>query len=102
VNSLVRPSLKAIHRGSKQGQKHASVDALSRRPYPKAHIHCPKVEQQSECWQAQIIANAAIDNWDHSALRRDQLCDNDVGPILEEVEAGEYPKRKNINESSPT
>jgi hypothetical protein len=101
VNSLVRPSSR-LPTEAQTGLGARQVDALSRRPYPKACTHCPKVEQQSECWKAQITATAAMDSWNHSSLRREQLCENNVGPILQEVEAGECPKWKNITDSSPT
>jgi hypothetical protein len=37
---------------------------------------------------------------DHAALRREQLGD-DVGQILQEVEAAQYPEWKIIDDSSP-
>jgi hypothetical protein len=85
---------------SAQGREHASGDALSRRPYPKAWTHCQKVKQQSGCRKARLITIAAMDSWNHSALRREQLCD--VGPNQQEMETEECPKWKNITDSSPT
>jgi hypothetical protein len=32
-----------------------------------------------------------MDDWDLAALRRKHVHDNDVGPILEEVEGGQVP-----------
>jgi hypothetical protein len=36
------------------------------------------------------------------ALRREQLNDPDLGPILEEVETGQQSEWKNVSDRSPT
>jgi hypothetical protein len=48
------------------------------------------------------IAAVAADGWDPVALRREQLDDPDVGPILQEVETGQRPEWKDIADRSPT
>jgi hypothetical protein len=44
----------------------------------------------------------AADGWDPVALKREQLDDPDVGPILQEVETGQCPEWKDIADHSPT
>jgi hypothetical protein len=40
--------------------------------------------------------------WDPATLRKEQLNDQDVGPILEEVETEQHPEWKDIAEYRPT
>jgi hypothetical protein len=42
-----------------------------------------------------------MDSWDHDGLKREQLDDNDMGPILQEVKAGECPKWEAIADCCP-
>lgn len=51
---------------------------------------------------ARVIAVAAADGCDRAALRKEQLDDNDVGQILQEMEAGQRPQWKDIADRSPT
>jgi hypothetical protein len=46
-----------------------------------------KTERQADSSKARVITAAAVDGWDHATLRREQLADNDLGKILQEVEA---------------
>jgi hypothetical protein len=48
------------------------------------------------------IAAISTGGWAPVAIRRDQLKDHDVGPILEEVKAGQCPKLNDIVDWSPT
>jgi hypothetical protein len=78
----------------RQGHKHTNADALSRRPCPKEFTHCQKVEQRAGSLRVRVTAAAATDGSDRSALRRQQLADQDMGHILREMEAGQRPERK--------
>jgi hypothetical protein len=49
-----------------------------------------------------IITTAAADGWDRASLRREQLDDDELGPLLQEVEAGQRPEWKDIADHSPT
>jgi hypothetical protein len=44
----------------------------------------------------------ATAGWDAAALRRDQLNDQDIGPILEDVVIRQCPERKDIANRYPT
>jgi hypothetical protein len=50
----------------------------------------------------QVQATAAAAGWDPTALRTQQLNNQDIGPILEEAETGQRPEWKNIADLSPT
>jgi len=39
-----------------------------------------------------IVAAAAVNGWDRQALRREQLADIDVGPLMREIEAEQRPE----------
>jgi hypothetical protein len=42
--------------------------------------------------QVQAIAAVATASWDLADLRKEQLNDRDIGPILEEVETRQHPE----------
>jgi hypothetical protein len=86
----------------RQGRKHTNEDALSRRPCAEECTHCQKVEQRANGLKVRVVTAAAADGWDSAALRREQLADEDVGPLLKEVEAGQRPEWKDISDRSPT
>jgi hypothetical protein len=48
------------------------------------------------------IVAIAPDTCNPATLKRVQLSDQDMGPILEEVEAGQRPEWKDIADPSPT
>jgi hypothetical protein len=48
------------------------------------------------------IVVIAIDVWNLATIRREQLSDQDIGPILEEMEARQHPEWKDIAYNSPT
>jgi hypothetical protein len=50
-----------------------------------------KIEVQVDIKQVEAIVAVATASWDPAALRREQLNNQDIGPILEEVEAGQCP-----------
>jgi hypothetical protein len=73
----------------RQGRKHNNADAHSRWPCQEGCSHCQKVEAKAEAKQVRAIAAVAADGWDPIALRREQLDDTDIGPILQDVETGQ-------------
>jgi hypothetical protein len=86
----------------RQGRNHNTADALSRRPCPEGCSHCQKIERRSESLKVRIITTAAADGWDRASLRREQLADDEMEPLLQEVEAGRRPEWKDIADRSPT
>jgi hypothetical protein len=86
----------------RQGVRHTNADALSRRPCLKECLHCEKIELQENIPKVRIVVAAAADGWDRQALRREQLGDSDVGPLMREVEAGQRPEWRDISDRSPT
>jgi hypothetical protein len=84
-----------------QGRKHMA-DALSRRPCQEECNHCQKVEARAVSKQVRSIAAVATAGWDPATLRREQLADPHIGPILQEIETGQRPKWKDIANRSPT
>jgi hypothetical protein len=82
-----------------QGWKHNRAAALSQRPCQEECIHCQRVEVWAEVNQVWAVATNGCDP---AALRRDQLNDQDMGPILEEVEAEQHPEWKDIADHNPT
>ena len=48
---------------------------------PRGVLLLPKVEQQADGQRVQIVATVAANGWDLQALRREQLEDNDLGPL---------------------
>jgi len=64
-------------------------------------------EKQGLCkqWAAgqrvQRVAAAAGNGWDRQALRRDQLVDNNVGPLMRELVAGQCPKWRDVSDQGP-
>jgi len=80
-----------------QGTRHTNADALSRRPCPEGCSHCQKVEQRAEDQWVRMVVAAPSDGWDHQALRREQLADNDLGPLIREIEPGHRPEWRDIS-----
>jgi hypothetical protein len=85
----------------RQGRKLNNADTLSRRPCPEGCSHCQKIERRSEGLKLRIITTAAADGWVRASLRSELLADDEMGPLLQEVEAGERPEWKNIADRSP-
>ena len=48
-----------------------------------------------------MVVAAPPDSWDHQDLRREQLADNDLGPLIWEIEAGRRPEWKDISNRGP-
>jgi hypothetical protein len=68
---------------------HAHEDVLSRRPCPEAHAHCRKFNNSQAAWWYDLLLllwMAGI----NATLWRQQLDDNDVQPILQELNRVEH------------
>jgi hypothetical protein len=85
----------------RQGIRHTNADALSRRPCSDGCSHCQKVEQRADDQRVRMVVVAPADGWDHQDLRREQLADNDLGPLIREIEAGRRPEWRDISNRGP-
>jgi hypothetical protein len=54
--------------------------------HAKKSTHCHKVKAWADIEQVQAVAAVAAARWDPAALRREQLNNQDIGPVLEELE----------------
>jgi hypothetical protein len=86
----------------RQGRKHNNADALSGKPCREGCSHCQKIKRRDESLKVRIITTAVADCWDRASLRREQVADDEMGPLLQEVEAGQRPEWKDITDHSPT
>jgi hypothetical protein len=64
--------------------------------------HCCKVEALADSVLVQVIAAVAAAGWDPAALRTEQLNDQDIGPIMEDIQTGQCPEWEVIGDRSPT
>jgi hypothetical protein len=86
----------------RQGWKHNNADALFRQPCQEECNHSHKAEAHADFKQLQAIVAVAAAGYDPGALRMEQLNDQDVGPILEEVETEQRIEWKDIAGYTPT
>jgi hypothetical protein len=61
--------------------------------------HVLTARKQLSSLNVRVTAAAITDGWEHAALKRHQMND-DVEPILHEVEAGQRPEEKDITDHS--
>ena len=85
----------------RQGIRRTNADALSRRPCPEGCSHCQKVELRSGEPRARMVVTAPADGWDQQALRTEQLAENDLGPLIQEIETGRRPEWRDISIRGP-
>jgi hypothetical protein len=81
--------------------RHTNTDVLFRRPCLEACAYCP------ESWMPGIlklfvITAAAMDGWDHTALRGQQLYGGDVGPILQIWRLESIPSERTLVAAVPS
>jgi hypothetical protein len=62
----------------------------------------PQSRIRADIKQVRAIEAVAAASWGPAALRTEQLKDQDMWPILEEVETGERPEWKDTTDRSPT
>jgi hypothetical protein len=70
---------------------------MPRRVYPQAQSW--GVGRRKQVW---AVVDLAAAGWDPAALRRGELNDQNIGPILEEIETGQRPEWKDIADCSLT
>ena len=80
----------------RKGRNHSNADALSRRPCPDECSHCTKVEEKERVATVRVVSAVPAIGWDSADLRREQLADADLGPLLREVEVGTRPTWEDI------
>jgi len=59
------------------------------------------VEQRADGQRVRIVATAAANGWEQQALRREQLAENNLGPLIREMEAGQRLEWKDISDRGP-
>jgi hypothetical protein len=84
-----------------QGRKHTNADALSRRPCQEEFPHCREVAQRADLLKIKVVTAATAEVRDRIALRREQLADDDVGQLLQEVEAGQRTEWRDNSDRNP-
>ena len=85
----------------RKGIRHTNADALSRRPCSEGCSHCQKLELRSGEPRVRIVFTAPADGWDQQALRTEQLANNDLGPLIQEIETGRHPEWRDISNLGP-
>jgi len=48
-----------------------------------------------------MVVTATADGWDQQALRTEQLADNDLGPLIQEIDTGRRPEWRDISNRGP-
>ena len=66
----------------RQGIRCTNADTLSRCPCPKGCSHCQKMEQRADDQRVRIVVTTPADGWDQQALRREQLADINLEPLI--------------------
>jgi hypothetical protein len=74
-------------------------------PFPDDHaekgIFTATKSMRGDAKQVRAIAAVAAAGWDLLGVRREQLNDQDIGPILEEVETGQHQELKKHRRPQP-
>ncbi|GFW11425.1 retrovirus-related Pol polyprotein from transposon 17.6 [Trichonephila clavipes] len=81
---VTRKELLAISKGS----AHGNADALSRRPCPESCKYCSRIEKKfgvKDPIVRQVTApsTSALDPWSDESVRKDQMADPEIKPIIE-------------------
>ena len=73
----------------RKGISHGNADALSRRPCPEACRHCIKAEEKfgPSSFAVRQIITIPPDPWSDESIRKSQLEDPDLKPVIEFMEA---------------
>ena len=69
-------------------KSHKNADALSRRPCKDDCKHCHRVEKVQGMVTVNTVKIDIPDDWNKEILRKEQLDDKDIGPILRAKEKG--------------
>ena len=84
----------------RQGIRNTNADALSRRSCLEECSYCRNLGR-SDGQLVRIVTTAADDDWDQQALRREQLADNGIGPLIREIEPERRPEWMDISDRGP-
>jgi hypothetical protein len=82
----------------RQGRKHTSADAFSRRPCEEEYSHFHNIEQRADRLKGRVVTAAAADGWDRKVLRREQLDDDELRQVLKVAEAGQRPEWRDTSD----
>ncbi|GFV21372.1 retrovirus-related Pol polyprotein from transposon 297 [Trichonephila clavipes] len=92
----------------RKGSAHGNADALSRRPCPKTCKYCSRIERKFGVigpivLQVTTPSTSALDPWIDESVRKDQLADPEIKPIIEfNVSSDEKPSWQDIAPFHPT
>ncbi|GFW99444.1 retrovirus-related Pol polyprotein from transposon 412 [Trichonephila clavipes] len=72
----------------RKGSAHGNADALSRRPCPESCKYCSRIEKKfavidPTVHQITTPSTSALDPWTDESVRKDQLADPEIKPIIE-------------------
>ncbi|GFW33659.1 retrovirus-related Pol polyprotein from transposon 297 [Trichonephila clavipes] len=75
----------------RKGSAHGNADALSRRPCPDSCKYCSRIEKKfgvKDPIVRQVTApsTSALDPWSDESVRKDQLADPEIKPIIELIQ----------------
>ncbi|GFS97925.1 retrovirus-related Pol polyprotein from transposon opus [Trichonephila clavipes] len=86
----------------RKGSAHGNAEALSRRPCPESCKYCSRIEKKfgvNDPIVRQVTApsTSALDPWSDESVRKDQLADPEIKPIIEFKESSdEKPSSQDI------
>ncbi|GFX22405.1 retrovirus-related Pol polyprotein from transposon opus [Trichonephila clavipes] len=92
----------------RKGSAHGNADALSRRPCPESCKYCSRIEKNFGVIGPIIHpvttpSTSALDPWSDESVRKDQLADPEIKPIIEFKESSdEKPNWQDIAPFHPT
>jgi hypothetical protein len=77
---------------------------------PRGVLHLPKGQTRGRWPKIRIVvadtaaavAAATSNSWERQVLKREKLEDDDAGPLLWDVEAGQLPEWRDISDRGPT
>ncbi|GFW95101.1 retrovirus-related Pol polyprotein from transposon 412 [Trichonephila clavipes] len=92
----------------RKGSAHGNADTLSRRPCPESCKYCSRIEKKFGIIgpivrQVTTPSTSALDPWSDESVRKDQMADSEIKPIIEFKESSdEMPSLKDIAPFHPT
>ncbi|KAI5743998.1 hypothetical protein M8J77_024652 [Diaphorina citri] len=84
----------------RSGKAHGNADALSRRPCNPDCKHCTRMEDKQIVTDVRLISVEPEPGWTNDELRKEQLEDDDISPVLTWKEREEKPRWKDISNKS--
>ncbi|GFX11712.1 hypothetical protein TNCV_4340581 [Trichonephila clavipes] len=85
---------------------HGNADALSRRPFLDSCKHCSRIEKKfgvidQTVHQVTTSSTSALATWTDESIRKDQLADPEIKPILEFKESSDEKPRITLQDIAP-